>query len=129
MGQFFEQCCFVLEHAKELAKKILKTFFVGKRLNLWKICEILGEDLFFFGEHFRVLTLVLGLGRVCRCVLDLGIGFFVFLASSLLSSTPPLVCSIHLKKIAAKYYDRETFSVSKTFHSFSKRVCKCGIKN
>ena len=85
-------------------------FFFGDRLkNFW-------EDLFFFWRALALVSLVLGLGlehscpwpRECLsserlslalasdffCVLGLGLGFFfvsLALASSLVSSTPPLL--------------------------------------
>ena len=86
----------------EIAWKIfVKTFFFyflffGDRL------KIFCEDLFFFLERTSLVSLVLGLGLEHSCPwprerlfserlsLTLASDFFVFLASSLVSSTPPL---------------------------------------
>ena len=61
------------------------------------------EDLFFFWRTLAVVSLVLGLEHFCpwpreglsseKLSLPLASDFFVFLASSFVSSTPPLVFS------------------------------------
>ena len=82
-------------------------FFFGDRLK--NFCEDL--FFFFFGEHLRFVSLVLGLGLEHSCpwpreclsserlslALALASDFFVSLAlaSSLVSSTPPLKGIIH----------------------------------
>ena len=83
----------------EIAGKIfVKTFFFGDRLK--SFCEDL---FFFFGAHLHFVSLVLGLGLEHSCPwprerlsserLSLALDFFVSLAlaSSLVSSTPPLI--------------------------------------
>ena len=64
MCQVYEQCCFVLEHARQLAKKIFRRTNFAENLQIcgflfWrshavckKLAKSLSEDLFFFGEHF-----------------------------------------------------------------------------
>ena len=127
MSQGHEQCCFVLKHARVLAKKkikFLKTVFMDNTWILRKICEFLNEDLFFgdhlfvaknlrpfwaktfflFEEYFCVVFSGLGLEHSCPWLqeglssegLSLASDFFVFLAlaSSLVSSTPPLVFAL-----------------------------------
>ena len=106
MGQVHEQCCFVLEHARKLPKNFFQDLFLENAWILRKICEFLSENLFcFFWEHCRVVSLGLGLnlehsypwpqeGLSLKSVsVALASDFFVSLAwaSSLVSSTPPLV--------------------------------------
>ena len=66
--------------------------FLKKRLKSGGKFAIFAPRPFFFGEHFCVVSMVLGLERVCPGK----VGpwpriFFGFLASSLVSLTPPLL--------------------------------------
>ena len=113
MCQCHEQCCFVLEHARELAKK----FFDAR--TLWKISEFVGKNLFFFvflrlpevcGKLANILSVDLFLDNtsaLCpwprailslasresvlgRCILCLGFFVSLILASNFVSWTSPL---------------------------------------
>ena len=85
----------------------LKTFFCGDRLK--NFCE----DLFFFGEHLRLCpwslalassTPVLGLESVCpRKGCPWPRIFFVSLASSLVSSTPPMQNTFNILHFDVKF--------------------------
>ena len=85
-----------------------RPFFSKSVQNFAKnLCFFLREDLsfFFFEKHLRVAALVLGLEHYCPWprqglssgsrFLILASDFFVSAASSLLSSTPPLIQDIH----------------------------------
>ena len=109
MGLGHEQYCFVLEHAKELAKKKIEDLSLWKTLGLCeKFAKFLSEDFFFVGEHFRVVSLVLGLEHSCPwpreglssegVSLALTSDFFASLASSLVSSTTPMTVPYHIVK-------------------------------
>ena len=86
-----------------LKKKVLTFEFCGKFANLWRdfffgdrlrYAENFERRRSFLGEHFRVVSLVLGLERVFRRkVCPWPRIFFVFLALalSLVSWTPPLL--------------------------------------
>ena len=96
-------------------------FFFGDRLK--NFCEDL--FFFFFGEHLRFVSLVLGLGLEHSCpwpreclsserlslALALASDFFVSLAlalaSSLVSSTPPLASTLFLNFILKIYFHYE----------------------
>ena len=70
MGQGHDQFCFVLKNARELTKKFLKTFVFLENARIFqKICKFyMRKDLFlFFGDHFFVRSLVLGLGLEHSC--------------------------------------------------------------
>ena len=75
MGQCHDQFCFVSKYARELVKKKFEDIFSWRTLEFsGNFTNIWGEDLFFlrnfgakifflfFGDHFRVVSLVLGLG-------------------------------------------------------------------
>ena len=94
---FFE----LLKFCEALEKFFCKRFFCGDRLK--NFCE----DLFFW-RALALVSLVLGLEHSCpwpreclsseRLSLALALDFFVSLASSLVSSTPPLLLK-PMKKI------------------------------
>ena len=83
----------------------MKTFFFGDRLK--NFCEDVFFFVFFFWRALALVSLVLGLEHSCpwpreclsseRLSLALASDFFVSLAlaSSLVSSTPPLVNTFH----------------------------------
>ena len=119
MGQGHDQFCFVLGNARELAKKILKAFLPREA---W----IFGPKtfFFFFGDHFRVVSLVLSLGLECsypwpregvlgRTVLDLG--FFCVLGLGLDSCVldPSSDLKGHLGRLCVK-----NFTVTPLWNNF-----------
>ena len=72
-----------------------KTFFSGDRLK--NFCEDL-FFFFFFGEHLRFVSLVLGLEHSCPWPRECLSSERLSLASSLVSSTPPLIFAMRLVK-------------------------------
>ena len=63
----------------------------------WIMPEKIFEDLFCFWRTLAAVSLVLGLEHACPWLqegLSLALDFFVSLASSLVSSTPPLIIAI-----------------------------------
>ena len=125
MGQGHDQFCFVSKNTKELAKNFLDIFS-------WKMLEFCGKftkflsgDL-FFGDYFLNVSLVLGLEHSCPWPREglsleepsLASDCFcvcLALASSLMSSTPPVLPSRLLdlpfckKNIAIQYYNQNQF--------------------
>ena len=103
-GKGYGQICFVLKNARELTKKILKTFSWRTHEISVKFTKCWSKDLFFFR---LLLRCVLGVGLEHSCPLPreglssvglslvLASDFFcvlsLALASSLMSSTSPLV--------------------------------------
>ena len=90
---------------ENLRKKIFEDLIFLRTLEFCgRFVNFLSEDL-FFGEHFRVVSLALassipvpGPERVCRRkVCPWPRIFFASLASSLVSSTPTLLCSYSAK--------------------------------
>ena len=86
--------------ASKLPNFCAKTFFFnGERLKFReKFVFFLRENVFFlFEKHLRVVSLALsipvfGFDRVCPRKVGLGLGFFfIYLASIVVSSNPPLV--------------------------------------
>ena len=99
--KFFWKTCFRGDRLKNFCEDLFFLFFFLEIA--WKIFVKTFKDLFFFGEHLRLcpwprafLSLASRVSVLGKAVLGLGF-FFVSLAlaSSLVSSTPPLLNTIH----------------------------------
>ena len=91
MGQGHDQFCFVLKNARELAKNFVKIFFSWRTLEFsGKFTNFWSKDLFFS----EITSALCPWPWPRKCLssegLSLDWNFFVSLASSLVSSTPPL---------------------------------------
>ena len=59
MGQGFDQFCFVLKNAIELVKKFYQEVsFLEESLKFTENLRNLGAKTFFFGDHFRIVSLL-----------------------------------------------------------------------
>ena len=86
MDQDHNLCFFALKNAKDLAENLWRLFFGERLLFRGKFATFLREDLFFGGQHLRIVSLAQSIpvlasrGSVLgKTVLGLGHGFFCML--------------------------------------------------